>query len=78
MDDFRAAVRDFYPRQCRFPPYMGRLTETKRESQSTNPFPLYGLTGVGLRPRRGLDARDTPILAFPDKGERDLLTAIRT
>ena len=27
---------------------------------------------------RGLDARDAPILAFPRKGRRDLLTAIRT
>ena len=27
---------------------------------------------------RGLDARDTPILAFPHKGGRDLSLAIRT
>ena len=35
------------------------------------------VAGLALR-GRGLDARDTPILAFPHKEGRDLSLAIRT
>ena len=40
-------------------------------------FPDEGFAGAGvLAAGRGLDARDTPILAFPRKGGRDPLASI--
>ena len=49
--------------------YSGRLTEIKRESQPTDPFPFYGLIGVGfeihLSPRHSRESGNPEGAAKP-------------